>query len=168
LLFRKLRFTAAADSYEFDPYTIGMKSRLELLSSLMTLAVVSGHYSPAQNPQTPIRMVTFAQAKTLVIASPKQQKRLPGIQAEQYNDPESARFWFFTVMWAPPADWSGSVVVGNYAVDPRTGDVWSATMSCMEESNRHLGALQRHLRTDLGLSVAEYRHLKTTGPLCEK
>ncbi len=146
-----------------------MKSHLKSLGFIVTLAVISGPFSLAQSPQIPSRMLSSGQANTLVIAAlSKQQKRLPGIEAEQFDNSSSAQFLFFTVVWAPPPDQRGSVVVENYAVDPRTGDVWSSTMSCMEESNKQLRALQRRLRTELGLSDAEYRHLKTTGPICEK
>jgi hypothetical protein len=154
---------------QFGPYTIDMEARLRLLCHAAVVAVLCSPCSRAQNLQTQSRLLTSDQAATLVIAAlSKQEKRLPGIQAEPSKDPHSPQFLFFTVMWAPAANWSGSVVVENYAVDTRTGDVWSATISCMEESNRQLRALQRHLRNNLGLSDAEYRHLKTTGPLCEK
>jgi hypothetical protein len=146
-----------------------MKPHLEPLNCVMAFVIIAGSFSLAQSPLTPSRTLTSSQAETLVIATlSKQQRRLHGIEAEQFNNPGSIQFLFFTVVWAPPADQRGNVVVGNYAVDPKTGDVWSATMSCMEESSRQLRALQRHLRTELGLSDAEYRHLKTTGPLCEK
>ena len=63
---------------------------------------------------------------------------------------------------------NGSVVVGNYAVDPNTGDVFSATRSCKEEQNRNLRALQTRIRASLHLSQSEYQRLKTKGPLCDK
>lgn len=106
------------------------------------------------------------QAKALVMASltPKE-KRLPSLGADPYNDPNS-KFLFFTVTWAGTPN--GSVVVGNYAVDPYTGDVFSATMACQEEKNKHLEALQRQVRATLHLTQTEYQKLKTKGPLCEQ
>jgi len=62
----------------------------------------------------------------------------------------------------------GSVVVGNYAVDPYTGDVFSATIGCYEEKNKRLEALQAQIRAKLHLSQSEYQRLKTKGPLCEE
>jgi hypothetical protein len=105
------------------------------------------------------------QAKALVLASltPKE-RRLPSLGADGDNDPNS-KFFFFTVTWAGTPN--GSVVVGNYAVDPYTGDVFSATMACHEEKNNHLEALQRQVRASLHLTQAEYRKLKTKGPLCD-
>jgi hypothetical protein len=131
------------------------------------LAVVCVYVSIASASDHPKRMVTPAQAKALVLASlTAEQKRLPRLGAEQYDDPNSSRFMFFSVTWAGAPN--QSVVVGNYAVDPYTGDVWSAVVSCYEESNRDLRALQSRVRAALGLSHSEYMRLKTKGPLCER
>ena len=51
---------------------------------------------------------------------------------------------------------------------PYTGDVFSSTMSCYEEKNKKLKALQRQVRVTLHLTQAEYQKLKTKGPLCEQ
>lgn len=111
------------------------------------------------------RTITRSQAKGLVLAAlSTSQKRLPGLSADEYQYPSSPGFWFFTVTWA--ANSGQSVVVGNYAVDPNTGDVWSATISCDELRNRALEALQDRVRKSIGLSKAEYERLKTKGPLC--
>lgn len=94
------------------------------------------------------------------------QRRLPNVEAEPYDAPGGSRFLFFTVAWEGKP--SGSVVVGNYAVDPYTGDVFSATIGCYEERNKGLEALQSQIRSKLHLSQPEYRRLKTMGPLCEE
>lgn len=112
------------------------------------------------------RKLTIGQGRTLVLASlTAQQRRLPSLEADPYNDPHS-KFFFYTVTWAGTPN--GSVVVGNYAVDPRTGDVFSATMACDEIKNTKLEALQRQVRSTLHLTEAEYQKLKTKGPLCEE
>lgn len=130
------------------------------------LAVVCFCLNSANASDYPKPMVTPAQAKALVLASvTADQKRLPRLGTEQYNDPNS-RFMFFTVTWAGAPN--GSVVVGNYAVDPYTGDVWSAVASCDEESNQELRTLQSRIHASLGLSHSEYIRLKTKGPLCEE
>jgi hypothetical protein len=144
-----------------------MKPHLQLLSWAMALVTFPGFQSTAQNSLPTNLVLTPAKAESLVIASlSNRQKRLPGIQTEQFRNHDSPRFFFFTVMLAPPANWSGSVVVGNYAVDLETGDVFGATASCSEESNRKLRSLQPSLRLELGLTDAKYRRLKTNGPLC--
>jgi hypothetical protein len=110
--------------------------------------------------------VTTAGAKALVMAAlTTEQRRLPRLEAEAVDAPNASRFLFFTVIWEGRP--RGSVVVGNYAVDSYTADVFSATASCYEESNGRLRALQQKLRADLHLSRLQYRRLKTKGPLCE-
>jgi hypothetical protein len=55
----------------------------------------------------------------------------------------------------------------NFAVDRRTGDVWSPSSECLEITNSRLRNLQATLRRQLGISRSEYRKLKTHGPLCD-
>ena len=105
----------------------------------------------------------LASALVLTSLSPKQ-SRLPSLGVDPYRDPNSARFLFFTVTWAGTPN--GSVVVGNYAVDPCTGDVFSATSSCYEERNGKLESLQKKFRASIHLTKADYQKLKTKGPLC--
>jgi hypothetical protein len=115
----------------------------------------------------PDRKLTVDEAHALVLASlTPEQKRLPSLGAETFNDPNTSKFLYFTVSWAGTPN--GSAVVANYAVDPNTGDVFSATMSCKEEQNRNLRALQTRIRASLHLSQSEYQRLKTKGPLCDK
>ena len=131
---------------------------------LLLAALCAASASAVDQPE---RKITGGQARALVLASlTSEQKRLPSLGADPYNDPNTSRFLFFTVTWAGKPN--GSVVVGNYAVDPHTGDVFSATIGCSEEKNQNLEALQRHVRAALHLTPAEYQRLKTKGPLCEE
>lgn len=138
-----------------------MKPLPVLFLSLLPCSTLS--YAQADAPRT----VTVAQAKELVLAAlTPQQRHLPKLAAESYDAPDSpSTFLYFTVVWEGTP--TGSVVVGNYAVDPRTGDVFSATIECTEQKNTHLRTLQARARAALHLSAAEYRRLKTKGPLCE-
>jgi len=111
--------------------------------------------------------ITTSQGKELVLASlTAQQRRLPKLGADRLDAPYSSSFWFFTVTWEGLP--KGSVVVGNYAVDPYTGDVFSAVASCYEMHTSTLQNLQRQTRATLHLSQPDYDRLKTQGPLCEK
>ena len=110
--------------------------------------------------------IDAGQAKALVMASlTAKQRRLPSLAVDPYDETNS-KFMFVTVTWAGTPD--GSVVVGKYGVDPYTGDVFSATMACHEEKNKHLEILQRRVRSRLRLTQTEYLKLKTKGPLCEQ
>jgi len=130
-----------------------------LMTLDLTTAIASG---------TAERKMTVEQARALVMASlTAQQRRLPKIELVPDDTPESSsKFMFFTVTWEGTQN--GSVVVGNYAVDPYTGDVFSATRECYEEKNKRLERLQAQVRAKLHLSQSEYQRLKTKGPLCEE
>lgn len=132
--------------------------RLGALALLVSLVAPASHAGrPALNPE---------QARGLVLAALTHKERtLPGIAADAYNDPHSSGFMFFTVVWA--AGHKQSVVVGIFAVDPYTADVWSATSACDELTNLRLRALQKRDRQALNITPAEYKRLKTKGPLCE-
>jgi len=115
----------------------------------------------------PEHKITKGQAEMLVMASlSAQQRRLPKVEAEPFDASDSSRFMFYTVTWEGTSN--GSVVVGNYAVDPYTGDVFSATRECYEEKNARLESLQAQVRAKLHLSQSKYRRIKTKGPLCEQ
>src|ERR1700735_2075293 len=95
--------------------------------------------------------ITIAAARALVVAALSSQERaLPDIEAQQVSPPKSARFLFFVVTWKGAIN--GSAVVGNYAVDPYTGDVWSATSSCDEMINGELRRMQMKMRLAIHLS----------------
>jgi hypothetical protein len=124
-------------------------------------ATTAGAVDPPQH------RITIDQAEALVMASlSAQQRRLPKVEAEPFAPPNTSRFLYFTVSWEGTPN--GSVVVGNYAVDLDTGDVFSSTMSCYEEKNKRLKALQARIRAMLHLSQSDYHRMKTNGPLCDQ
>lgn len=137
---------------------------MKIACVLLLVSLCAANASAVDQPE---RKITADQARALVFASlTPEQKRLPSLGADPYKDPNTSKFLFFTVSWAGTPN--GSVVVGNYAVDPHTGDVFSATIGCSEEKNKSLEALQRHVRAVLHLTPVEYHRLKTKGPLCEE
>jgi hypothetical protein len=137
------------------------------MKRLTVLFLISLWATTARAVDPPEHRITIDQAEALVMASlTAQQRRLPKVEAEPFAPPNPSRFLFFTVTWEGTPN--GSVVVGNYAVDPYTGDVFSSTMSCYEEKNKRLKALQAHVRATLHLAQAEYQKLKTNGPLCDE
>jgi hypothetical protein len=134
------------------------------MKRLLALAALCSVFGFASEPARP--KLNRNQAERLALAALTAQERtLPGVGADSYDDPHSPRFMFFTIVWeSGPKD---SVVVAIFAIDPYTGDVWSATSSCDEITNPELHALQGTFRHILGLSPSEYKRLKTKGPLCE-
>jgi hypothetical protein len=137
------------------------------MKRVIVLLLFCLYAATARAGEPPKHKVTTGQARALVMASlTAEQRRLPKLEAEQYDAPGSSKFLFFAVTWEGTP--KGSVVVGNYAVDPYTGDVFSATIGCYEEKNKRLWALQAQVRATLHLSQSEYQQLKNKGPLCEE
>jgi hypothetical protein len=115
----------------------------------------------AQHPGT---RVSVEEAKKLVLAAlPSSAKQLPKFGLEGGRDPDSAGFYVFMAYWAGAPN--GSVVIGHYAVDASTADVWNAVMACEELSTPALRKLQARVRSRIGLSDAEYRKRKRRCPL---
>ena len=140
-----------------------MKTGLILL--LITLCSTATFAASPQN--LPQNKITEPEAKTLVIAAlTSKQRQLPGLEAELGEPASPSRFLLIMVVWEGLPE-GGSVMVGNYEIDTYTGDVFSATMECKEETNRRIKALQKKIHAELHLSQSEYRRIKTKGPLCE-
>jgi len=134
--------------------------------AIVLLFLVALYTTNAAAFQAATGKITVDQATALVVASlNSEQRRLPKLGAEQYAAPDSSKFLFFTVTWEGTP--KGSVVVGNFAVDPYTGDVFSATIACHEEKNERLRTLQTQIRATLHLSQSDYQRLKTKGPLSD-
>ena len=66
------------------------------------------------------------------------------------------------------ADTPGSVHVGFYVVDPRTGDVWDGVSACGEIKSAELQALKLKLRSHIGLSEHRYLQIRRRGPMCDQ
>ena len=136
------------------------------MKRILLLAVLCLFFTGVNAPGQSSRKLTPSQGRTLVLASLNpEQRRLPGLEAELNRRSIAPKFLSYTVTWAGTKD--GSVVVANYAVDPYTADVFSATIECHEERNQRLQALQARVRLRMHLTVEEYQKLKTKGPLCE-
>jgi hypothetical protein len=123
-------------------------------------------YQP-EHASTEAREVTYKEAHDLLTSFLK----VHPLAVEKSGDMGYKEFYFFMAdMGSVPCRPCGKgVYVGNfqyYAVDRRTGDVWSSTI-CERIATRALTRLQMALRKRIGLTKAEYRELKRPGPMCE-
>jgi hypothetical protein len=117
-----------------------------------------------QSGQQPNQLVSLDDAKALVRAAlPSKTKQLPKFEIEGGDDPTYPHFYVFQALWAGTPN--GSVVVGIYAVDKETVDVWNAPAACVEMSTPALHELQAKVRSRMGLSRDEYRKKKRRCPL---
>ncbi len=79
--------------------------------------------------------------------------KLRGFALEPAQMKEFPDFYFFDALVAEPGAQGFS---GHYAVSKLTGDVWDP-FKCGRISSGALSELQRKIRSDLGLTAAEYR-----------
>jgi len=136
---------------------------IELRAVGLTILAMATPATHACASDTPARL-SNSDVKALAYRALKPEAaKLPhlGFELDSERDP---RFNYVTVTWAgTPA---GSVIVDNFAVDELTGDVWSATSSCLEKVNPDLRVLQSQLRKKLRISPRRYEQLRNSGPLC--
>ena len=120
--------------------------------------------TPAIAEQAAARQVTVVQARQLVLAAlPARTKHLPKFGLEGGLDSRDPRFYIFTAYWAGAPN--GSMVIGNYAVDASTADVWNAPAACVEMSTPALRKVQQQVRSRIGMSPSQYRKQKRRCPL---
>ena len=120
----------------------------------------------AASATSPHRHVSQRQAEALVLAAlDPPQRKLPKLEAVPDEAHSSAKFMGFTVVWA--GEKNGSVVVGTYAVDRDTGDVFGGSSECDEKKNPRLALIQTRVRAAIHLAPSDYRRVKSKGPLCE-
>jgi len=74
------------------------------------------------------------------------------------DDPD---FYFFAATWPNPV---GSPVIGYYAVNPATGDVWD--IGCRRLTTPLLRKRQNEIHRQFGFSEKEYRVLRDKKPIC--
>jgi len=112
------------------------------------------------------RQITVAEARQLVMAYLRWRgfTKLPSFALDKSPEVNESEFYFFSAMFDNPLP-DGSVVIGNYGVEKRTGDVWDGA-ACIEEEAPPLRALQQKIRARLGITPSSYKRLKRPGPGC--
>lgn len=137
-------------------------NRNVLLTSLAALSLAAAASpAPAAGPGQGISIARANDILELYLRD-RGQTRLRGFGLDRYENADAPGFYFFTALFD---NREGSAVLGNYAVDRRTGDIWSAT-HCHEEISPSASALQRRLRARMRMNAAAYRRLRRPGPLC--
>jgi hypothetical protein len=111
------------------------------------------------------RQLALSEARELVVRSLEPTARnLPGLALDTFANPYDAPgFYSFEVSWANP---HGSVIVGHFAVNKATGDVWEV-VSCERIRSDALRALQKIMRSRIGLRATELHRLEGETP-CER
>jgi hypothetical protein len=106
------------------------------------------------------RDVTLEEAHELVKAFLKDRAE-GGYGLEKYEVKDDPGFQFFQAVPDPP---SGQI---HYAVDLRTGEVWSGVF-CENLTSPSLKKLQNAIRTRIGLTASEFLKVRRRGPECDQ
>ena len=123
-----------------------------------TVLVVAGQEGYART-----RDLTESETRQLVMqALDSSARKLPKLAVDPYTDAKSPvpNFYEFSVTWDNP---NGAVVVGFFAVNRATGDVWKLVV-CSKVESAHLRRLQAALRRRIKLREDEFRKLKDEAP----
>jgi hypothetical protein len=108
------------------------------------------------------REITQDEARDLLKAFLK----LPDEDMQKSGDLGYKQFYFFMAILGTSGGEVGVLQVRYYAVDRQTADVWNSVI-CERMTTPLLRKLQAALRKSIGLTDAEYRKIRTQGPLCE-
>jgi len=108
------------------------------------------------------RNLTEAEARSLVVVSlGKDVSSLPHFGLDLNRDPSVADFYVFDATADHPN--GGSPVIGSFAVNKATGEVWELVICERVKSKPFINA-QRAMRKKIGISKAEFRRLTTKTP----
>jgi hypothetical protein len=133
-----------------------------LLGSVGIMESISGQSSDSRP-----RRIDSATAELLLKTALEGRKRgttgLPGFHVELMQASLDRRFYMFEVTWANPV---GSIMLGHYAIDPETADVWDSIV-CYEFRSSALRALQRRVRIKCGITHEVYLKFRKKGPMCD-
>ena len=131
---------------------------------LITLFLANSPITSGGADSQVIVSVDDARALILAVMHDSKSDKLPGFFVEHSETAFAfPGFYLFSAMWQGSSP--GSVLIGNYAVDTRTGDVWSA-VACEAIHSPSLAKLQNKIRKRVGLSGEMYKTLKKPGPYC--
>ena len=87
-------------------------------------------------------------------------RKLPGLTFDFYSGAKASNFYELAVLWNNP---NGSAIVGHFAVNRATGDVWKLVL-CTRVESAALRRLQQTLRERIGLGLEELHKLESEAP----
>jgi hypothetical protein len=134
------------------------KLRSAGLLTLMLLSLGSQLVAQART-----RDLTQAEAHELVYqALDASARKLPKLAFDFYDKPDVPDFYMLAVTWDNP---TGSVMVGHFAVNRVTGEVWRLVV-CKKLESVDLKRLQKTMQKRIGVSTKELHAFERKVP-CE-
>jgi hypothetical protein len=136
--------------------------KLHRLSIL--IALIASGTAPSAGTASPRMSRIDAQQILLGYLQDARFARRPGFALEWFDSPTNPGFYYFEAVFANPRP--GSAILGSWAVDSQTGDIWSATI-CEEKTSPRAHARQMQIRARLQITPNRYRQLRRGGPICD-
>lgn len=132
----------------------------------ITIVPLVAAFAPAvigwEHSQNQSRRIEMAEASKLVYEGIKLHN--PDATITNVANPYDRDFMYFQGLWPNPV---GSPVIGNFAVNPWTGDVWDVG-GCDRVSLPSIRRQQEGIRKRFQITKKEYARLQAKKPLCEK
>jgi hypothetical protein len=129
---------------------------LQSVSNVSAVAIDASVYSEGKR-----RDLSAEEAHDLLKAFLK----IPGSALLPYSSPDQPDFYSFEAIFGASKGPVGVLNVDYYAVDRKTGDLWSGLI-CERFESSSLLMLQRAIRQRIGLTDEEYKKTSKLGPLC--
>jgi len=127
-------------------------------------AVIALLVCPHGDAESKPLTITIEQGRQLVYALLKQSGCTAGTCAvDRLSNNYFPQFIFYQAFWPNP---SGSPLIGSWAIDPQTADIWDANL-CAEYSSSAVVRLQQRLRKRIGVTQDTYKKLKQRPPMCD-
>ncbi len=127
--------------------------------SLVLLMILSGSGDVAQGRSKPEKLTT-QDSRLLVYEIVKAEN--PGADVRRISNRYDHDFYYFEVIVSNDV---ASPVVGHYAVNPWTGDVWNPAL-CTRVTSPSIERIQERIRSRLNLPAKDYSSLRARKPLC--
>lgn len=106
-----------------------------------------------------LRRIGIATARTLANQVVNAHGTVTLTDSSRPLDPE---FYYFSATWPNP---KGSPMIGYFAVNPWTGDVWDVN-GCKRLESRSLSKLKENIRKKSGIRKNVFSELQNKQPLC--
>ena len=130
----------------------------------MTVVMAAALSSGAQAAQ-PDQKVGTNEAARLVQGALRAKRPPHSLVASHVENPYDREFIYFYVYGAKPKDPGASPHLGNYAVNPWTGEVYDSD-NCTVLRSSWLTKHREQIRKRFGFTTSEYEELRRKRPVC--
>jgi hypothetical protein len=133
-----------------------------VVAGIAALLLLGRMEAPGESPAQ--KRISLEEGRKLVYAIVAVHDPNHEVDISRVDNPYDVQFYYFEASWPNPA---GSPHLGNFAVNPWTGDVFNAD-GCERLTSPSLKKLQDAIRKRSRLTREEYVRLRAKKPICGK